>query len=314
MWTRRLSESALVGCLTLVAAQARATPGQAPAGPAPEDPLVQYRERFKLGMDRYKEGAIAEAIAYWEPIYAELGPEKGYRLAYNLGVAYGEIGDRALSVERLQAFVAETSARRTRGEPPAPIVAKEEADAQTRLASVVPAQGQNHADAGEPARPPEVAASAPPPPRPPAPAPTAPVAPPVQVLPTTPPPPERATSPRPKFLPVLIATGGGLTLASIAAAVPLEIYANNLHGRFTLEQSQSPTHSIAAGDRQSFETARTWAYTAVAGSAAFGVVTAAWTAWYVFGAPPRATPGEVLAVPSVAPEHGGASLRLTANF
>jgi hypothetical protein len=309
MWTRRLFEGALVACLTLVTAGARATPGPAPAGGAQEDPLAQYRERFKLGMDRYKDGAIAEAIAYWEPIYAELGPEKGYRLAYNLAVAYGEVGNSALSAERLQAFLTEASARRTRGEPPAPIVAKEEADAQARLAKVVAAPVPIHADTGDATGKAEIDPNAPPPP-PPVPASTAPLAPPIEVPRSAPPAPESGTSVRPRFLPVLIATSGGLTLASIAAAVPLEIHANALRGQFTLEQSQSPTRSIAAADRQSFATARTWAYTAVAASVGFGVVTAAWTAWYVFGAPPR----EGTVIPSVAPEHGGASLGLTAYF
>ena len=37
--------------------------------------------------------SLAEAVGYWEPIYRELGDEKGYRLAYDLGVVYQELGD-----------------------------------------------------------------------------------------------------------------------------------------------------------------------------------------------------------------------------
>ena len=67
--------------------------------------MEQYRERFKQGMDRYKAGAPAEAIGYWEPIYRELGEQKGYRLAYNLGVAYAELGDATRAAERLESFL-----------------------------------------------------------------------------------------------------------------------------------------------------------------------------------------------------------------
>jgi len=85
------------------------------AAPVNDDALAEYRERFKQGMDRYNQGAAAEAIGYWQPIYRELGEQKGYRLAYNLGVAYAELGDATKAAEHLQAFVTEVDARRARG-------------------------------------------------------------------------------------------------------------------------------------------------------------------------------------------------------
>ena len=96
MWTRRPFDLALCASLLLVAGTARAQPG---------DPMAEYRERFRHGMDRYNARDFAYAIADWEPIYAKLGPEKGYRLAYDLGVAYQESGDPVRAVDRLQAFV-----------------------------------------------------------------------------------------------------------------------------------------------------------------------------------------------------------------
>jgi hypothetical protein len=130
MWTRRLSELALAGSLGLGAPDALADP----ASPASDDSLSAYRDQFKRGMDLYEHGAAADAIASWEPIYRNLGEQRGYRLAYDLGVAYGALDDAPHSAERLQAFVNEVDSRRERGEALGVAVTKEEADARDRLA------------------------------------------------------------------------------------------------------------------------------------------------------------------------------------
>src|SRR5580700_3588859 len=127
MWIRRLSELALLASLLTPAGAAHAEPA---------DSMTANRERFRHGMERYRERAFDEAIADWEPIYTELGPERGYRLAYDLGVAYAESGDAVRAVERLQAFVAEVDARRDRGEALEAIVLKEDTDALGRLATL----------------------------------------------------------------------------------------------------------------------------------------------------------------------------------
>jgi hypothetical protein len=158
MWTRRPSELLLVASLTLVAVDARAVP---PPAATMDDPIAQYRERFKQGMDRYKAGAPAEAVGYWEPIYRELGEQKGYRLAYNLGVAYSELGDTTRAAERLESFLGQVEARRTRGEAIASIVTKEEADARERVTAFVATKGRIHVDAGTPPRAAQVDASEP---------------------------------------------------------------------------------------------------------------------------------------------------------
>jgi hypothetical protein len=119
-----------------------------PAPPTPDDPLTPYRNRFKLGMDRYKAGAMAEAIGYWEPVYRELGPQTGYRLAFDLGVAYGEIGDVTHAADRLQAFLDEAAVRRARNEALEPIVVKEEADARARIASYASTRGRIRVESG----------------------------------------------------------------------------------------------------------------------------------------------------------------------
>ncbi len=146
MWTRRLSELAIVVAAGLLAIPASAAP------PANDDPFADYRERFKQGMDRYQAGAFTEAIGHWEPIYRELGEQRGYRLAYNLGVAYQELGDATRGAERLQSFLAQAEAKRGRGEPQPAIVQKEENDAGARLAALTAAKGRIHVDPGTPPR------------------------------------------------------------------------------------------------------------------------------------------------------------------
>jgi hypothetical protein len=155
MWIRRLSELALVVGIGLLAMPASAAP------PANDDPFADYRERFKQGMDRYQAGAFTEAVGYWEPIYGELGEQRGYRLAYNLGVAYQELGDATRGAERLQSFLAEAEAKRGRSEPQPAIVQKEENDARARLAALTAAKGRIHVDPGTPPRAIQVDAMAP---------------------------------------------------------------------------------------------------------------------------------------------------------
>jgi hypothetical protein len=290
-----------------------------------DDPMAQYRERFKLGMDRYKAGAPAEAIGYWEPIYRELGEQKGYRLAYNLGVAYSELGDATRAAERLQAFLAEVDARRSRGDALASLVTKEESDARGRVAGLVATKGRVQVDAGAPPRAAQVDASEPrlagfvawvtpgdhtvtfapgtpdqetktvtvhagemvevaptPAPPPPAPAPIP--------LPSASPAPSTAPAPAPPvfqhetqhpFSAAVVAIGGGITVAGVVAAVPLELHAQTLYNRAAAE------HPIPTGDSQSFYTARTWAYVTVGGTIGVAALTASLAAWYFLGTSSR---------------------------
>ncbi|HLK37687.1 MAG TPA: hypothetical protein VKU41_13095 [Polyangiaceae bacterium] len=148
MWIRLRFDVAVAACLLATAAPLHAAPP--PASPA--DPLSEYRERFKLGMDRYKSGALAEAIGYWEPIYRELGTHAGYRVAYDLGVAYAELGDATHAAERLQSFLDELQARRAAGEPLSHLLGKDEADALTRINNLTATKGRLRIDPGTPPR------------------------------------------------------------------------------------------------------------------------------------------------------------------
>ncbi len=143
MWsTTRLSERRpwlLVAGALALSAPARAE-GTSPA--PPDDSLAAYRERFRAGMDRYKGGAFADAIQYWEPIYREIGPGKGYRLAFDLARAYESVGESTRAAERYESFLAELEWRRSEGEKVDASVEREEKEARSRLENLKASKGR----------------------------------------------------------------------------------------------------------------------------------------------------------------------------
>lgn len=107
-----------------------------------DDGLEAQRERFRAGLERYRAGAFAEAILIWQNIYRELGPEKGYRLAFNLARAYEQFGDATRAAESYEAYAKEVVRRRDAGEALEEIVEKQERDAKERLAELAATQGR----------------------------------------------------------------------------------------------------------------------------------------------------------------------------
>jgi hypothetical protein len=119
------------------------------AQPRASDDLAEYRERFKTGLAKYKAGAVAEALQYWEPIYRELGATRGYRLAFNLARAYDGFGDFTRAAERYESFVSEGEARRAAKEKVEPLIEKEVKEARARLAELAASKGRIRVNAGE---------------------------------------------------------------------------------------------------------------------------------------------------------------------
>jgi hypothetical protein len=324
MWIRRPFELVVVASLALIAVDARAVP---PPATSMDDALAQYRERFKQGMERYKAGAPAEAVGYWEPIYREMGEQKGYRLAYNLGVAYAELGDATRAAERLESFLGEVDARRTRGEAIASIVTKEESEARERIAGLVATKGRIHVDAGTPPRAAQVDASEPRlagfvawvtpgehavvfgpgtpdaetktvsvhagemldvGPSPPPP----PVAPPASASVTAGPPgspPPSAPPPPPAV--VHQETQHPFSPAFVALggglALGAAIAAIPLEQHAWTLYDQNSGGSRTTASSQGFYTARTWAYVTVGGAVGLAAATASIAAWYFLGASTR---------------------------
>jgi hypothetical protein len=118
------------------------SPAAAQEPRADGDALDPLRERFREGMDRYRAGAFADAIVIWEGIYRQLGPEKGYRLAFNLGPAYEQVGDPTRAAEHYASFTQEVARRRADGEELEPSVVKQEGEAQERLAELSRSRGR----------------------------------------------------------------------------------------------------------------------------------------------------------------------------
>jgi hypothetical protein len=115
---------------------------------ADDDDLAVYRDRFRLGMEKYKEGSVGEAIRVWSAIYEELGTKRGYRLAFNLARAYDTNGEATRAAERYHAFLDEAAARRARGETLEPLVEREVHDAEERLADLNSSHGRIEIAAG----------------------------------------------------------------------------------------------------------------------------------------------------------------------
>jgi len=110
-----------------------------------DDPeLAQYRERFKQGLDRYEANDVAGALSYWEPLYRDLGPARGYRVGYNLARAYEVVGDLSRAAERYASFLDEVKQRREAGKPVDDVVAADETKATTRLESITRERGRIH--------------------------------------------------------------------------------------------------------------------------------------------------------------------------
>ena len=306
-----------------------------------DDPMSAYRERFKTGLERYKAGAVAEAIRYWEPIYRELGASRGYRLAFDLARAYETYGDFTRAAELYASFVAEAEARRAE-EPLVPLVEQEVTEARARLDELARTKGRINVIAGEVAVPARIDAG------------EARVAgfvayvPPgahevvfgtgdhvekraltvgageiVDVRPT----PVRSSSaappPPPAPLPVrlerrverpfdsaILYGGAALTLASIA--VPIVAYGSALAYERANKLGTGPDADARnASIRADYATAKTEYYVALAIPITLAVATCALTAWYFRASKEREVP---VVVPGVMATKQGASLGLSGSF
>lgn len=129
----RLRSTLLATLLTVVAA-----PSARAAEPAP--PTAANDATFRSGLDQYGQGNYIGAIATWESLLATLGEERGYKVLYNLGLAYQAIGDVTRAIERYDAFVRQVGAR---GAPGAELASRAD-DARTRSGELQASHGAVH--------------------------------------------------------------------------------------------------------------------------------------------------------------------------
>jgi hypothetical protein len=96
---------AIVLFLSLVSLHALAAPAEAP--PPPEHDLA-----FRSGLEQYAHGNFVAAITTWESLLRTMGEDRGYKVLYNLGLAYQAIGDVTRAVERYVAFTTQVEKRK----------------------------------------------------------------------------------------------------------------------------------------------------------------------------------------------------------
>lgn len=337
--TRR--RAIVVAVLSLLSAVPRVAHADGP------DPMTEYRDRFKSGLLRYQAGAIAEAVQWWEPIYRELGPERGWRLAFNLARAYDSLGDTTRAVERYEAFLRETEAREKRGESAEALITREAEEARARLAEIAKTKGRivvsasdgpvaAKVDGSEPRIAPFVAYVAPgdhvivfepgtenEARRPitvaageattvtPPPRPTKPSA--VDERPTVLGPPPRATtfvSEHP-FPESVVWIAGGVTLASTVFPILTYRAASDFQSKSKLSGDEGTSATAAAYNgsvRADYDAKKTTYYATLAIPLTLAAVTGGLAAFYVLGARTREVPVAASVVP------GGAAAVMTTRF
>jgi hypothetical protein len=131
---RVMHRAAAIVLVGIALAMPRAAVAQETPPTANEDPaVVKLREKFREGFEKYRAGQYGEAILVWGPIYHELGPAKGYRLAFNLARAYDQIHDEPRAADHYEAYLDEVEARVATGEALERVVLKQRDEANERM-------------------------------------------------------------------------------------------------------------------------------------------------------------------------------------
>ncbi|AKU99561.1 hypothetical protein AKJ09_06225 [Labilithrix luteola] len=331
MWRRLARGSALV--IGLLAPAFIAVPARADAPSA--DPLDPLRERFRVGIEQYRANQFADAIVTWEGIYRELGPSKGYRLAFNLARAYDAIGDRIPAAEHYDTYLAEVGARRAAGEALESTVEHQEAESKERLAALLPSIGRIHVLAsttpivvqidtspprtgeftvyvaphighsvtfgtGKDAERREVVVDA---------GTTVELSPPPPVVRSDAPPaqPRFETRVEHPFSPVVLWVAGGITVASLALPAALYMHALSIQS----EHDDNPTSPDEPRLRADYNSARSATYASYALPGALAVATGGLVAWYVLGAKEQKVPA---VVPQASATAHGLTLGASGSF
>jgi hypothetical protein len=111
---------------------------------------VDLSSYFRLGVEAYQHGQVAEAIRYWEAVYTQAGPRRGYRVAFNLARAYAVFGDTTQSAQHYEAFLTEVDAQRKANATLDPTVEKESGEARVELEGLKAKSGRLHVAAVTP--------------------------------------------------------------------------------------------------------------------------------------------------------------------
>jgi hypothetical protein len=121
----RAERAAALCALVVVLAARSAAAGDATVS-------TENEAAFRSGLEQYAHGNNVGAIATWESLLATLGEERGWKVLYNLGLAYQAMGDVTHAIERYRAFV-DQAAQRIDPFKAAEPVSDRVTDAQSRL-------------------------------------------------------------------------------------------------------------------------------------------------------------------------------------
>jgi tetratricopeptide (TPR) repeat protein len=107
----RIRATAIAASAAMAIAVLSAAPraSAAPGADVPASP--EHEAAFRSGLDQYGQGNYIAAIATWETLLSTMGEERGYKVLYNLGLAYQAIGDVTKAIERYRAFGKQVGAR-----------------------------------------------------------------------------------------------------------------------------------------------------------------------------------------------------------
>lgn len=99
----RPSKTRVIVAAAALAVCAPSTSWAQPARPA-QGTGIDYNAVFEKGLDAFDAGNTVAAIEIWERLLATLGEERGYKVCYNLGLAYQKLGDATHAIERMESF------------------------------------------------------------------------------------------------------------------------------------------------------------------------------------------------------------------
>jgi tetratricopeptide (TPR) repeat protein len=104
----RAARVALAIAFTLtVSTPSRADSGGAPPAPSP---TADAAAAFRNGLTLYQQQNYVGAISTWEGLVGTLGEERGWKILYNLGLAYQAVNDVTRAIDRYETFAGRVDA------------------------------------------------------------------------------------------------------------------------------------------------------------------------------------------------------------
>lgn len=119
-------------CLLLAVSAGAQQPAEPPAA-------VDYQAMLRSGGAQFENGDYVGAIGTWERLLQSIGEARGWKVLYNLGLAYEAVGDATYAMDRYGAFVRNVEAST---EPAREGIAERKADAIERMNRIRASHGQ----------------------------------------------------------------------------------------------------------------------------------------------------------------------------